>query len=287
MSAMSVYSIGGVNMAVVGGETRGRVAAMRCFSPFLKADKTSGEVTVRTDVVLALPEYRCLHRFDIMEGASECCFGIDAEGVYWFSFGSVLRLRYDMRCPHEVAIGSVADPNLLRFVMWVAYSLSALPLGAVPIHASVVVCEGRAVLCLGESGTGKSTHTRLWCQEFEGCYVLNDDSPVARVEGDRVMAYGSPWSGKNPIYNPACAPVAGLLRIEQRLENTIERLGTLEAFVALQPSCPPALAHDEHTMDFIVGFVGDVISRVPVYRLGCRPDAESACLSHQTLFPCN
>ena len=274
-------------MAVAGGVTRSRVALLRGFAPFLMPGRDGGEVAVCTDVDLAKPECRWLYRFDIMEGADECRFGTDAEGVYWFEFGTDVWLRYDARQPRRVEVGSVGNPDLLRFVMWVAYSLLALPSGAVPMHASAVVCQGRAVLCLGESGTGKSTHTRLWCSELDGCRMLNDDSPIVRVGDGVVTAYGSPWSGKSPIHLPESFPVAGFLRIEQRPENTIRRLGTLEAFGALQPSCPPALARDEHMLDLLVGFLDRVIPLAPVYRLGCLPDAGAARLSHQTLFPCS
>ena len=282
------YSIGGLDLRVEGGQTVKRLLECPGFGPFAVSGACARPLVVRTDQHLLLPDCRWLHRFGIMEETAECRFGIDAAGTYWFAFGDEGLLRYRPGQPELVETSAFADLDLLRFVMWVAYSLLALPRGAVPVHASVAVCQGRAVLCLGESGTGKSTHTQLWCREFEHCFRLNDDSPVVCIEGDRVEAYGSPWSGKSPIFSPSHFPVAGFLRIEQRPENTIAQLKTIEAFGALQPSCPPALAHDEHMLDLIVDILGRVIQRVPVYRLGCRPDADAARLSHDTLFtePC-
>ena len=140
------------------------------------------------------------------------------------------------------------------------------------------------MLCLAESGTGKSTHTRLWLENIPGTYLLNDDSPIVAVEEGVVVVYGSPWSGKTPCYRQECVPVAALLRLEQKPENNIRQLGTVEAFTALQPSCPPCLMKDDPLQDALVDFVGRVIERVPAYRLGCRPDAEAARLSHDTIF---
>ncbi len=54
------------------------------------------------------------------------------------------------------------DPRLLRFACWMAYGVMTVPYQTVAIHTSTIVCQGKAVLFLGESGTGKSTHTRLW-----------------------------------------------------------------------------------------------------------------------------
>lgn len=78
--------------------------------------------------------------------------------------------------------------------------------------------------------------------------------------------------------------MAAIVRLEQRPENAIRRLPVLEAFGALQPSCPPALAHSEVMIDRIVGLISDVLLRVPVYRLRCLPDRDAAMLSFRTVF---
>ena len=57
------------------------------------------------------------------------------------------------------------------------------------LHSVMVVKDGKAVLCLGESGTGKSTHTRLWRENIEGAHLLNDDSPILRVVDGTPYAY--------------------------------------------------------------------------------------------------
>ena len=54
-----------------------------------------------------------------------------------------------------------ADPSLVRFGIWMMFGIVIAPLGGIPIHSSVAVKDGGAVLCLGESGTGKSTHTQI------------------------------------------------------------------------------------------------------------------------------
>ena len=277
-------SIGGLTLALNGRESVAlamRIPGMEAFH----TDAESGEVVeLYLDEPLALPVCRGLHRFDIADGTAECCFGIDAEGVYHYTFGDEGRLRFDPRQPDTVRVSRLADPNLLRFALWTAYAMAGLHRSAVPVHSSVVVCQGRAVLCLGESGTGKSTHTGLWLKHIEGSHLLNDDSPILRTEGNEVVVYGSPWSGKAPCFRQERVPVAALLRLEQKPENRIRRLGTLEAFTALHPSCPPALAHDERCTDLVVDFIGRVISRVPVYRLGCLPDADAARLAYNTIM---
>ena len=64
-------------------------------------------------------------------------------------------------------------------------------------HGSVVAVDGQAYLFTAKSGTGKSTHTRLW-RELLGsrAVMVNDDKPFLRITENGVIAYGSPWNGK-------------------------------------------------------------------------------------------
>lgn len=279
----ATLSIGGIGVTLTGDAN---VALAMCLPGMAVFEQPATDgIVVRLDETLTLPSCRWLHSFDLEANGAKCRFGVGEDGCHYHVFGDNVVLRYDSRQPDTVACSTVGDPWLLRYVLWTAYGMATLHRGVVPVHSSVVVCEGKAVLCLGESGTGKSTHTRLWCENIEGASLLNDDSPIVRVEPDGVYVYGSPWSGKTPCFRQERYPVAAFLRIVQRPENTIKRLGTIEAFTALQPSCPPVLAHDEGCMDMIVDFISAVIGQVPVYRLGCLPDVAAARLSHDTIFP--
>lgn len=80
-------------------------------------------------------------------------------------------LLADGREPHQ---------SLMRFGLWIMFGIAISP-EAIAIHSSTIECEGRAVLFLGESGTGKSTHTRLWQESTfpeHGC-----STTTARLSG--------------------------------------------------------------------------------------------------------
>jgi hypothetical protein len=177
-----------------------------------------------------------------------------------------------------------ADPSLVRFGIWIMFGVVIAPLGAIAIHSSVIVKDHQAVLCLGESGTGKSTHTRLWRENIEGARLLNDDSPIIRMIDGKCIVYGSPWSGKTNCYVNKCVPVRGLLRLSQAPHNEIYRLPALLAIGAVLPSCPPAFAYDSHLQDMICNTVSDILSSTPVYHLECLPNAAAAELSYATIF---
>lgn len=177
-----------------------------------------------------------------------------------------------------------ADPSLVRFGIWIMFGIVIAPLGAIAIHSSVVVKDERAVLCLGESGTGKSTHTRLWRENIEGAKLLNDDSPIIRSIDGKSIVYGSPWSGKTHCYVSRCFPVAALMRLSQAPHNKIHRLPALAAIGAILPSCPPAFAYDNALQDHICNTVSDIIAATPAYHLECLPNGAAAELSYTTIF---
>ena len=276
-------SIGGIGVTVTGGASVALAMRLPGMAVFQRTEADG--MVVRLDEQVALPPCRWLYSYDLEVSGAKCRFGVGEDGCHYQVMGDSVVLRHDSREPDVVVCTAVADESLLRYVLWTAYGMAALHRGAVPVHTSAVVCDGKAVLCLGESGTGKSTHTRLWRENIAGAFLLNDDSPIVRAEADGIYAYGSPWSGKTPCFRQERYPVAALLRIVQRPENTIKRLGVVEAFAALQPSCPPVLAHDEGCMDMTVDVIAEGVSRGPVFRLGCLPDADAARLSHDTIFP--
>lgn len=284
MANETLFSVGGIGLSITGTTSMEHLLNLPGFGPFRTAQCPPDTTHIALDEALPLPECRWLHRFDIANGEAPCRFGIDSDGAYHYTLGDTGHVRFDPRTPNKAQINTIEDATLLRFALWTAYSMLGLWRGRVPVHSSVVVCQGRAVLCLGESGTGKSTHTSLWLKHIPDTYLLNDDSPIIALEEGEAVVYGSPWSGKTHCYTPRRVPIAAILRLEQRPANSIRRLATIGAFTALQPSCPPSLGYDEHCMDRLASLIGGIIQRVPLYHLGCLPDAEAALLSHNTIF---
>lgn len=184
----------------------------------------------------------------------------------------------------EVLLYGNFSAGLCRFAMWIGLGLMLAPHNTIAIHGSCIVYQGKAVLFLGASGTGKSTHTRLWQENIEGAFLLNDDSPFLRVEDGKVWAYGSPWSGKTPCYKQERYELKSCVRLSQAQYNLMNKLPILQAYGAIHPSCPPAFAYDEALYDHISNFISNLLSSVPCYHLACLPDKDAAILSFKTIF---
>ena len=268
---------------------------LRGFKPFATEQRGDAACTMRfvdTVDVAGLGNLRTLSESYIADSNSDSAFYATERG-YLYSIVS----RNDNQHPALFYIDSTTNEVItdikpsdsislavLRFGIWVMFGTVLLKHGAVAIHSSVIVAEGRGVLFLGESGTGKSTHTRLWRESIEGAKLLNDDSPIVRIVDGEVRVYGSPWSGKTPCYKNEVYPMAGLCRLSQAPHNRITRLSNLMAIGALLPSCPPIFAHDSALQDMICATVGNIVRGVKSYHLECLPNSEAAELSYNTII---
>ena len=157
--------------------------------------------------------------------------------------------------------------------MMILYALSTADMGTVLFHAAVVSYQGKAYMFLGPSGTGKSTHARLWLKHIEGTELVNDDNPVVR---DGVV-YGSPWSGKTPCYRNVSYPLGGIVMLSQAPYNKICRLDGLQAYMALVPSIS-GKRWDARIADGLHQTENALAMQVPVYHLECLPDEAAARL---------
>ena len=173
--------------------------------------------------------------------------------------------------------------HLLSYALWLAFGVFSVSERTVSIHASTIIYKGKSFLFLGESGTGKSTHTRLWLKHIPDTELLNDDSPFVYTDENEAIAFGSPWSGKTPCFKNKQASIAGIIRLSQAPHNKIKKLSTLSAIGALLPSCPPEFAIDEFLSERIYNILSSLIQQVPVYSLECLPDKNAAQLVFSTL----
>lgn len=169
--------------------------------------------------------------------------------------------------------------SVLSNMLMICYAFAAASMGTLLIHASVVVNDGRGYLFLGKSGTGKSTHSRLWLKYIPGSRLLNDDNPVVRVEGGVVRVFGSPWSGKTPCYINRNAPVGAFVKLEQASHNVISQLGMVQSFATLLSSSS-TMKWDRNVYDGICNTITEVVQTVPLYKMECLPDEEAAHVCH-------
>ena len=209
--------------------------------------------------------------------------------LYRVSEGYRIELRYPEKGPLHVLQADMTFKSAKAFVRWedpyaatiltsllrIVFAQAILPHAAVSMHASVVVNDGRAFLFMGKSGTGKSTHSRLWLENVPGTVLLNDDNPIVRLTDDGVVVYGSPWSGKTPCYRNEKALAAGMIRLRQALANSFEPKGDIAAFSLLLPGCS-VLRQDKRLHEELCVTLVSMAETVCVAEMLCLPDKDAA-----------
>lgn len=166
---------------------------------------------------------------------------------------------------------SQAVTSILRL----AFSQSILGVKGISIHSSCVSLDNKGYLFLGKSGTGKSTHARMWLQAFKEAELLNDDNPALRIVDGECHVYGTPWSGKTPCYKQRRLPVQAIVRLEQAPRNAFQPMDEIEAFSAVLPSCS-VIQSDENLQDLLYDTLIEITSTVKVGWMKCLPCPDAA-----------
>lgn len=162
--------------------------------------------------------------YDRALGGSRLAVLRDGSGAYLVHHDHYGRFRVtadgtDVAC----APRDLPDWQWQRFLVGQVLPLAALQQGLEPLHASAVEVEGRALLCLGTSGAGK-TSTALH-MVHAGAELLTDDVTATEVRDGEVLAHpGAALASIDPVE---------LERLEQKGSAIGPRLGVQDGEVRL------------------------------------------------------
>ena len=153
------------------------------------------------------------------------------------------------------------------------------------VHCSVLEYDGEAYAFLGRSGTGKSTHTKLWLKYLSPTRVINGDKPILEYKNGMFIAYGTPWMGKEGWGTKAKAPLKALCFLEQAKVNTVRKLTVSEASSRLftQILIPTEEKNAIATLDL----TDKMVTSIPAYLLQCDISEEAVRHSFQAMTGLN
>ena len=147
-------------------------------------------------------------------------------------------------------------------------------------HGSVIAVDGEGYLFTAKSGTGKSTHTRLWREYFgERAVMVNDDKPLLRITDSGVTAYGTPWDGKHRLSTNTAVPLKGICILTRDTTNHIELAEPHAVYPLIVQQTNRSLTADG--MKQTLSLIDRMLTVVPVYRLGCNMDIEAARVAYE------
>ncbi len=149
------------------------------------------------------------------------------------------------------------------------------------LHASILDYQGAGYAFLGKSGTGKSTHTRLWLQHVADTYVVNGDKPILQEKEEYFIAYGTPWQGKEGWGCKKQTALRGLCFLEQAKQNSIRKLTAGETASRLFTQI--LLPSKEEDAIKTLELVDNLIKKTPAYLLSCDISEEAVKTSFEAL----
>lgn len=151
--------------------------------------------------------------------------------------------------------------------------------GGIMLHSSCIAVDGEAYLFSAPCGTGKSTHTTLWKKYFgDRAVYVNDDKPALCVRDGKVLACGTPFSGKTDLNTNICVPARGICILERGEKNEIHRISAKEALPRfMNQTFRP---FDAAGMEKTLALLDILFSSIPVYELHCDMSEDAVLTSY-------
>ena len=146
------------------------------------------------------------------------------------------------------------------------------------MHGSLLAADGEGYLFTANSGTGKSTHTRLWREMLgDRAFTVNDDKPLLAIAETGVTGYGTPYNGKHRLGCNAAVPLKAICILTRAAENRIVRISKAEAYpMLLQQVYRPK---DNGQMKKTLTLLDRLAEHTAFYRLGCNMEPEAAAVA--------
>lgn len=196
---------------------------------------------------------------------------------------SITTTREDILSEQAKTTDPCPDPYAESLALFRKFCDKALEISdTIIFHSSAVAIDGQAYLFTAPSGTGKSTHTKLWRELFKDkAVMINDDKPMIRYIDGEFYVYGTPWNGKHRIGGNTKAKVKAICKLERAKENHIGKCATPEMLLTvLNQTTRPT---DMEQMDKMLSIVGRLLGQVPLYKLGCNMDIEAAKIAYEAM----
>lgn len=151
------------------------------------------------------------------------------------------------------------------------------------LHAAVIEVGSKAYAFSAPSGTGKSTHIKLWKNAFgDKVQIVNGDKPLLRLIDGKLYAYGTPWCGKEGYNTNTKAELNSICFISRAAKNTISRIDPNTALPKIFTQL--LLPDNEGQTDKFFSMLNIIFDKVRFFSLECNMDIEAAHVAYEGMI---
>lgn len=195
---------------------------------------------------------------------------------------SVSLSHEDITAEQEATSENQFSPTYLETLALLRKLAEILPSRSrILMHGASISYNEHAYLFTAPSGTGKSTHIRLWKKYLgDDVKIVNGDKPFISLE-DEPMIYGSPWAGKENWHRNCKMPLKGICFMQRGTTNSIRRIEANECLSLLFKQV--YLPADTLAAGLTLELVDMLIKKVPLYILTCDMSEDAVKCSFETL----
>jgi hypothetical protein len=138
------------------------------------------------------------------------------------------------------------------------------------LHCCGIKYKDKGLIFMGPPDSGKSTMAGLW-RGIKDATVLSDERIILRRIKGKLWIYGTPWTGTERASSNERAVVNRIYLIEHSKENFIKAIDAKKALPTFLTNIRLPL-WDRDKTERISSMADSVLSSVPFFRLGFRPD---------------
>lgn len=195
---------------------------------------------------------------------------------------SVSLSKEDILAEQEATAENQFSPTYLETLALLRKLAEILPFhNRILMHGASISYNEHAYLFTAPSGTGKSTHIRLWKKYLgDDVKIVNGDKPFISLE-DEPMIYGSPWAGKENWHRNCKMPLKGICFVQRGTTNSIRRIEASDCLSLLFKQV--YLPADTLAAGLTLELVDILIKKVPLYVLTCDMSEDAVRCSFEAL----
>ncbi len=146
------------------------------------------------------------------------------------------------------------------------------------MHGAVIEYKGTGYMFTAKSGTGKTTHIEQWKKLFgDDVHIINGDKPFLRIIDGKVIAYGTPWCGKEGYNENSSVKLQKLCFIERGTENKIRKISDIEAMPRLFSQFD---VENGSTLEKHLAMIDVLVCSTDIYVLSCNVSTDAALVAY-------